>query len=191
MSSQYDKKFSLDEMTDMHAPNVEKTQNEIPMVGLTEEEWNSLIATLNQMQTLTDKLETQNRKFFSKTETAMREMERSVSGQNCTPKFAYQEFMTNKAVWNKEKGLCFRHYVQSFHPDEMAEALMRELSRGVTGIPAVGMYTKEQRTMLLCVVNRRQVPTVRRIANEVDPDSFVVMAKAAQVLGLGFYSSEL
>jgi hypothetical protein len=42
----------------------------------------------------------------------------AVSGQNCTPKFAYQEFMTNKAVWNKEKGLCFRHYVQSFHPDE-------------------------------------------------------------------------
>ena len=42
----------------------------------------------------------------------------AVSGQNCTPEFAYQEFMTNKAVWNKEKGLCFRHYVQSFHPDE-------------------------------------------------------------------------
>ena len=42
----------------------------------------------------------------------------AVSGQNCTPKFACQEFMTNKAVWNKEKGLCFRHYVQSFHPDE-------------------------------------------------------------------------
>ena len=42
----------------------------------------------------------------------------AVSGQNCTPKFAYREFMANKAVWNKEKGLCFRHYVQSFHPDE-------------------------------------------------------------------------
>ena len=42
----------------------------------------------------------------------------AVGGQNCTPKFAYQEFMTNNAVWNKEKGLCFRHYVQSFHPDE-------------------------------------------------------------------------
>ena len=42
----------------------------------------------------------------------------AVSGQNCTPKFSYREFMANKAVWNKEKGLCFRHYVQSFHPDE-------------------------------------------------------------------------
>ena len=103
---------------------------------------------------------------------------------------SYIESRTNESISNGfQSATEFR--IITDHPDEMAEALMRELSRGVTGIPAIGMYTKEQRTMLLCVVNRRQVPTVRRIANEVDPDSFVVMAKAAQVLGLGFYSSEL
>ena len=42
----------------------------------------------------------------------------SVSGINCDPEMAYQEFMANKAIWNKTDGLCFRHYVQSFHPDE-------------------------------------------------------------------------
>ncbi len=42
----------------------------------------------------------------------------SVSGVNCDPEIAYQEFMANKAVWQKTDGLCFRHYVQSFHPDE-------------------------------------------------------------------------
>ena len=42
----------------------------------------------------------------------------SVSGINCDPEMAYQEFMANKAVWQKTDGLCFRHYVQSFHPDE-------------------------------------------------------------------------
>ena len=42
----------------------------------------------------------------------------SVSGINCNPEMAYQEFMVNKAVWEKTDGLCFRHYVQSFHPDE-------------------------------------------------------------------------
>ena len=57
MSSDKGKKFSLDEMTDMYEPNEEETQNEIPMVLLTEEEWNSLIATLGQMQALTDEME--------------------------------------------------------------------------------------------------------------------------------------
>ncbi len=42
----------------------------------------------------------------------------TVSGQNCTPQFAFREFMANKALWHKEKGLCFRHYVQSFPKDE-------------------------------------------------------------------------
>ena len=39
MNSKSGKKFSLDEMTDMYKPNEEETQNEIPMVLLTEEEW--------------------------------------------------------------------------------------------------------------------------------------------------------
>ena len=42
----------------------------------------------------------------------------SVSGLDCDPEIAYQEFMANKAIWDKTDGLCFRHYVQSFHPDE-------------------------------------------------------------------------
>ena len=42
----------------------------------------------------------------------------SVSGLGCDPEMAYREFMANKAVWQKTDGLCFRHYVQSFHPDE-------------------------------------------------------------------------
>lgn len=41
-----------------------------------------------------------------------------VCGVNCNVDYAYQEFLTNKTVWGKTDGLCFRHYVQSFHPNE-------------------------------------------------------------------------
>ncbi|MBR2023208.1 MAG: YitT family protein [Clostridia bacterium] len=77
------------------------------------------------------------------------------------------------------------------NPEEMSIALMRELSRGVTAIPTKGMYTKEESTMLVCVVHRRQVGTLQRIIKSVDPDSFAVMSGVSQVLGLGFYRSEL
>ena len=73
----------------------------------------------------------------------------------------------------------------------MANALMRSLSRGVTAIPATGMYTKITHSMLVCVVSKRQVVTLRRIMKAVDPDSFAVMSAVSQVLGLGFYVNEL
>ena len=103
---------------------------------------------------------------------------------------SYIESRTNEAITNGfQSATEFR--IITDKPEAMAAALMKELSRGVTAMPAKGMYTKENRTMLLCVVSRRQVPTLRRIMKEVDPDSFAVMSKVAQVLGLGFYSQEL
>jgi uncharacterized membrane-anchored protein YitT (DUF2179 family) len=68
---------------------------------------------------------------------------------------------------------------------------MHELSRGVTALPATGMYTKFTHTMLLCVVHRRQVVALKRIMKRIDPDSFAVMSNVSQVLGLGFYSDEM
>ena len=103
---------------------------------------------------------------------------------------AYIESRTNESISNGfQSATEFR--IITNKPDEMAAALMHELSRGVTAIPAKGMYTKENRTMLICVVNRRQVPALRKITKEVDPDSFAVMSKVSQVLGLGFYAEEI
>ncbi len=102
---------------------------------------------------------------------------------------SYIESKTNETITNGfHSAIEFR--IITDKPDEMAAALMNELSRGVTAMPAKGMYTKEMRTMLLCVVNRRQAPALRKIMKTVDPDSFAVMSKVSQVLGLGFYSDE-
>ena len=103
---------------------------------------------------------------------------------------SYIESKTNESITNGfQSATEFR--IITDRPEEMAAALMKELSRGVTALPAKGMYTKEEHTMLLCVVNRRQVPILRRVMKEVDPDSFAVMSKVSQVLGLGFYNQEL
>lgn len=40
-----------------------------------------------------------------------------VSGQNCVPEVAYNEFMATKHRFNKAKGVFFKQYVQSFKPD--------------------------------------------------------------------------
>ena len=103
---------------------------------------------------------------------------------------SYIESRTNEAVTNGfQSAREFR--IITDKPEEMAKALMKELSRGVTALPATGMYTKITHTMLLCVVSRRQVVTLRRIMKQIDPDSFAVMSNVSQVLGLGFYTTEM
>ncbi len=42
---------------------------------------------------------------------------RLVSGQNCVPESAYQEFMATKHQYGKANGVFFKQYVQSFKPD--------------------------------------------------------------------------
>lgn len=102
----------------------------------------------------------------------------------------YIESKTNESILNGlQSAREFR--IVTDKPEEMAQALMRELSRGVSALPATGMYTKESHTMLVCVVNRRQVAALRRIIKQVDPDSFAVMSNVSQVLGLGFYTQQL
>ena len=103
---------------------------------------------------------------------------------------SYIESKTNDAITNGfQSAIEFR--IITDKPEEMARALMNELSRGVTALPATGMYTHVARSMLLCVISRRQVGTLKRIMKSIDPESFAVMSNVSQVLGLGFYTSEL
>lgn len=102
---------------------------------------------------------------------------------------SYIESKTNESMTNGfQSAIEFRIITEK--PDEMATAVMKELSRGVTSLVATGMYTKVERSMLVCVVSRRQVATLKRVMHSVDPDAFAVMSNVSQVLGLGFYRSE-
>ena len=103
---------------------------------------------------------------------------------------AYIESKINDSLTNGfQSAIEFR--IITNKPEELSYAIMHELGRGVTGLPAKGMYTQEDKTMLVCVIGRRQIAALRRIMKHVDPDSFAVMSGVSQVLGLGFYVSEL
>ena len=71
-------------------------------------------------------------------------------------------------------------------PDELSATLMQELDRGVTGISAMGMYSREAKNMLLCVVARKQIVQLKELAKECDPGAFVIVTDVREVLGEGF-----
>jgi len=61
-----------------------------------------------------------------------------------------------------------------------------ELERGVTGLKGRGMYTGTEKNVLLCVLSRRQVPAVKKLVMDIDPDAFVFVQEAREVVGEGF-----
>lgn len=83
-------------------------------------------------------------------------------------------------------------FIITNHSDVVAERLMKELDRGVTGLDAKGMYTQDYKCVLYCVVSRKEIVQLKEIVNDVDPDAFVIVSDVREVLGEGFmeYSSQ-
>ncbi|HIU76323.1 MAG TPA: YitT family protein [Candidatus Pelethocola excrementipullorum] len=80
-------------------------------------------------------------------------------------------------------------YIITEKPDEVAQAVMIGVNRGVTGITAKGMYTGNSRTMLYCVVGKKQLVQLKDIVMNLDSNAFVIVTDAREVLGEGFIES--
>lgn len=77
-------------------------------------------------------------------------------------------------------------YIITNEYERVAQRIMKELERGVTGLHAKGMYTGEEKCVLYCVVSQKEIVSVKDIVNEVDPNAFVIVSEAREVLGEGF-----
>lgn len=78
------------------------------------------------------------------------------------------------------------YFVISARSDEIAQRVMEQMDRGVTAFYAKGMYSGEDKQVLLCVVNRFESVLLRKIVFSTDPKAFVIANKAHEVLGEGF-----
>ncbi len=78
-------------------------------------------------------------------------------------------------------------YVIAKNSEALADKIMQKMERGVTGIYIRGMYIKEDRTMLMCVVKRFELPKLERIVENHDKNAFIIFSQAKQVTGEGFY----
>ena len=81
-------------------------------------------------------------------------------------------------------------FIISDKSDEIAQRVMSELDRGVTGLEGMGMYSQTHKRVLLCVVNRMETAHLRRIVFSVDPRAFLISSKAHDTYGEGFKEIE-
>ncbi len=75
-------------------------------------------------------------------------------------------------------------------PEEVSRALMEQLKHGVSNIRIKGAYTNTEKTMVLCVIFKRQVVTARRIIRTIDQTAFAYILNVKEVVGRGFKNTE-
>ncbi|BCJ92874.1 membrane protein [Anaerocolumna cellulosilytica] len=77
-------------------------------------------------------------------------------------------------------------YIISDNYNEIAQHIMAELDRGVTGVSATGMYSNQDKKMLFCVVSKKEIVELTEIVAKVDPKAFIIVSDAREVMGEGF-----
>ncbi len=70
--------------------------------------------------------------------------------------------------------------------EEIAARLLSDLDRGVTSLYARGMYSKQERQVLFCVVSKKEIVRLKELIGEMDPKAFVIVSDVREVLGEGF-----
>ncbi|MCK5250857.1 MAG: YitT family protein, partial [Spirochaetaceae bacterium] len=100
--------------------------------------------------------------------------------------------VTTKVIDSVVVGINFTKaaHIISLKSDEVAMSLLTELDRGVTGLEGRGLYTGKRKEVLICVLKSRQVPKLKRIVRDIDPDAFVYLTDAREVFGDGFQAHE-
>ena len=76
--------------------------------------------------------------------------------------------------------------IMSKNWEVIANQIMDEVNRGVTGLDSVGMHTNSEKKTLYCVVATRQIEHIRRIVKREDPFAFVTITNVSIMQGEGF-----
>ncbi|MBQ2753674.1 MAG: YitT family protein [Firmicutes bacterium] len=97
-------------------------------------------------------------------------------------------FIASKCISTILEGMNFAKaaFIISAKSDEIADAIMKKAERGVTALQGRGMYTGEEREVLLCVFAQKEIAVIKEIVSEIDKDAFILVTDVKEVLGLGF-----
>ncbi len=97
-------------------------------------------------------------------------------------------FLTSRMTDFASEGMPYIKAVMivTKEPDQVRDAIFDKLNRGVTFLKAEGGYNREKKDVIYVCIHRRQVMMLRRILKHIDPDAFMVLHDAYDVMGYGF-----
>jgi uncharacterized membrane-anchored protein YitT (DUF2179 family) len=77
-------------------------------------------------------------------------------------------------------------YIITNDTPQVLDALVNQLDRGVTILHGQGAWSGEEKQVLMCAFKQRQIVALKQTVKEIDPDAFLIVCDAHEVLGRGF-----
>lgn len=77
-------------------------------------------------------------------------------------------------------------YIISSSPQVIAHRIQTLLGRGVTFLEGRGAYSGRGYSVILTAVRQQELSTVTNTVREIDPEAFVIISEAREVMGFGF-----
>lgn len=77
-------------------------------------------------------------------------------------------------------------YIVTANPRPMAAEIDRQLDRGVTYLHGEGSFSGQDKLVLMCAFKQRQIVPLKALVHALDPEAFLIVCDAHEVLGKGF-----
>jgi len=84
------------------------------------------------------------------------------------------------------KKSSYQLFVFSEKYQQIADYIANVLERGVTLLHAQGWYTKQDKKVLLILINQKEFPLLSKVIKEIDPRAFMSVSPTHNVYGEGF-----
>ncbi len=76
--------------------------------------------------------------------------------------------------------------IMSGKSEEIRDAILKQLDRGVTLLNAEGGYLHDKSPMIFSVISNRELFKLEKLVHGIDPASFMVVTRVSEVKGRGF-----
>ena len=92
--------------------------------------------------------------------------------------------ITDKVVegFNRKKTI----FIVSYNTEKITEAILKEVGRGATLLHGEGAFSRQEKRIIFVVVSLTQIAKIKLLVQDVDPQAFMIVQDAAEVMGRGF-----
>lgn len=99
-------------------------------------------------------------------------------------------YITGKVIDVVLQGVSYEKtlFIISDKYKEISEKILYDLNRGGTFLEGKGMYNQDEKKVIFVNVSRREMAILQEFIHEIDPDAFVTVIDASEILGKGFKS---
>ncbi len=77
-------------------------------------------------------------------------------------------------------------YIISDYNEIIAKKIVSDINRGATLLEGHGAYTSARKNVIICAMRIKEIPAIKKIVIDIDPNAFLIVSDVREVLGHGF-----